>query len=226
MMKSDRNVLIRAYLADSDSGSPPGFEEGLQLYLRFGANQALKTIFQRSGATAYNHEKLVEELGKLVGGDQNAGGPVDIPKEQQDTVNLRTDSTTYAVPPGGPAANHPELVKRYRQRAMWKSQLTLLPTQEERRKQAFAILDLTDEIEGILYKGFQENESQGGGPGRHPVHRGRGPHSLPEDRAALAKRLTTNGKYISKYRDREDKQEEINRRRAENERIEKIISPS
>ena len=186
------------------------------MYVRFGDNQALKAIFKQSGATEYNHRKLVEAL-VVITGPPGGPPPGAASTARRDgpgvatpgvaTPGVATPGRRYAVAP-----NHPELVKRYRQRAMWKSQLTLLPTQDERRDQAFAILDLTDEIEDILFKGFTK-----------PCDKGK----LPEDRAALAKRLTTNRKYISKFRDRADKLDQIKERRAENQQIEQLLeSPS
>lgn len=206
MKKQAQNSALEAFLAD-----PSDWQQGVRLYEQYGRNEALKAIFARSGETDYNWRKLIEGLEGLALTERTAQSRSG--QTRPGTARVHAGTAKYAVPP-----NHPELIKRYRLRAMWKSQLVMLPTQEERRERAFAILDLTDEIESILYRGITASTVDSGRTAEPKAA------ELPTDRAELTKRLTNNRKYISKFRHREDKAKEINRRWEENERIETVLT--
>lgn len=181
--------------------SHQSFEEGLQLYLRHGKNETLKKIFQLSGATTYNHQKLNEALQQEIG-KWKPNGAARTEDGSEGAIGAKAQRKGYAVEP-----NHPELIRLYKERAMLKSQLTLLPNDEARKKQAFAILDLTDQIESILFHGFAPKKA----------------FVLPQGELELLKLLQNNRKYISKYQHREEKAAEVARRRQENEEIARKI---
>jgi hypothetical protein len=105
---------------------------------------------------------------------------------------------------------NPLLIPLYRERTMLHAQLMALPSQSDRKRVALKVLSLTEKIEKILDKGEAEEEVT--------------TVPLPEDRAALVIRLGNNRKYISKNQHREDKKGEVQRRRDENIRIERILS--
>lgn len=124
---------------------PQDYVTGLQLYLRYGQNEALKSIFAL-GQTSYNEKKLLEVLRELA---------------QQVKKNQKPASKNKKPAKGQPFVvdpRHPELVKLYRQRAYVKSQICVLHGQQARKEAAFQVLHITEHIERILFTGFPEDK--------------------------------------------------------------------
>lgn len=171
------------------------------MYQKNGKNEALKKIFLSSGATSYNHQKLIEALRGLIGDFEPR--PI---KEEKGEISPRKKTKAnkgYAVEP-----NHPELLKLYRERALLKNQITLLRTQTERKKQAFKILDITDTIEKILFFGFEQPKAR----------------AYPKNPIELYKLYIRNLKYRAKYKNREEMAAEIARREEEIKHIKKVLN--
>lgn len=166
---------------------PQDYASGLQLYLRYGRNEALKSIFGL-GQTSYNEKKLLEALRKLL--HETEKNQKAVSKEKK-----AAKGQSFVVDP-----RHPELVKLYRQRAYVKSQICVLPGQQQRKEAAFQVLHITEHIERILFTGFPEDK-------------------LPTDRAELVRLSERNRKYLSRYRQDAGKADEVKRREHENELI-------
>lgn len=114
--KSDK---IRAYLQ-----GPKEWSEGYVLYQQFGKNRALKRIFEKSGQTSYNHQRLIDELRLLVPDE----------KQEKKAEANRLDAL---------AKDDPRIIPLYRERQHLHAQLMVLPNDLQRKQAAFRIVEIT-----------------------------------------------------------------------------------
>ncbi len=63
--------------------SDQDFHMGFALFVKYGKNKTLKTLFAKKGATKYNSQKLVHELGKL-----QQARPAPAPKARKNTRRI------------------------------------------------------------------------------------------------------------------------------------------
>lgn len=170
---------------------PQTFEEGLALYKQYGANSALLSIFQRSGPTTYNCEKLEQELSSLL----------------SNVANQQKRVVAPVVPEPEPvSAYDPRVLALIRARSHYHAQLTAVGHEADRMQLAFQILDLTDKIEILLGV-------------KAAMARPEKPADLPTDRAEMVKRLQNNRSYISRYKSSPLQAAEVQARVEENEAI-------
>jgi len=114
--KSDK---IRAYLQ-----GPKEWSEGYVLFQQFGKNRALKRIFEKSGQTSYNHQRLIDELRLLVPDE----------KQEKKAEANRLDAV---------AKDDPRIIPLYRERQHLHAQLMVLPNDLQRKQAAFRIVEIT-----------------------------------------------------------------------------------
>jgi len=193
LYKQELDTIIK-YL-----GGEKNWTEGMALYQKFGKNEGLKRMFERIGDTSYNRSKLMEELLKLA------------QKPPKGKPRIKTVKSVTRPEEGDPKpkglANHPEVKKLYQERSMLHAQLMQVQTEGERKGHAFRILELTKQVEDFLY-------------GRKPLKKDK---ALPKDRAEMKQRILNNRGYISRFKDRPDKIDEVLRRRVENDQLEQLL---
>lgn len=173
---------------------PRQWGEGVVLYHRYGSNQALKSIFARVGETRYNYQRLLDELRALL--------PAEKPQAVKATNVAERELDALA-------ANDPRIIPLYRERQHLHAQLMVLPTDLARKQAAFRIVEITHLLDQLQ-------------AGELPLEKRNG--IAAQDNASLLKKLLNNRAYISKYRNHQDKQQNVQQRIVENQRIEKHLN--
>lgn len=163
------------------------------LYQKYGKNAALKRIFERVGETQYNHQRLIDELRAL------------LPAKE---APERAKSAAPKLSLDEVAADDPRIIPLYRERQHLHAQLMVLPTDLQRKQAAFRIIQITQMLDKLQ-------------AGEVPLEQ-RGPMAT-QNQAQLLKKLLNNRAYISKYRNKPEKQHKVQERIAENQRIEKLL---
>lgn len=183
--------MSRKKTIESWLDGPQTFEEGLTLYKQYGGNSALLSIFLRSGATAYNCEKLEKELRALL----------------EKAIEVKASSPQIPAIPKALSLYDPEILALIRERSHYHAQLTAVSGQAARQQLAFQILELTDKIEILL--GVQQVM---------PAVRVN-VRELPTDPVEMLKRINNNRSYISRYKDSPLKAEDVRARMEENKML-------
>ena len=147
------------------------------------------------GPNQYNRARLKEAMASLM----ESVPPTTVPKQITEK-------------------DHDEIQHLYRERASMHAQLEHIPSTTDRAKVAFRILAITDRIEKIL--GVKKDDTTG-----LPARPAPTAKALPTDPIKLLRQRDNNRAYISKNKEKANKQGEVQRRLAENEEIEKLINP-
>ena len=134
---SKKSHVINAFLNGSRL-----WEEGLPLYLKYGKNAAYRTLFEQIGETPYNYEKLLEGLENIVL-EPLAGGADAIRKSAARREKSTARRTATARPSVAPAS----IKKLYKERAHLHAQLMLLESDDERKENAFRIIEISKQID-------------------------------------------------------------------------------
>lgn len=193
-MSRNKHLTIQEYL-----DGPKNWEDGLNIYLKYGNNEALKAMFVRSGGTNYNQGKLIEELKALM--------PSSKPESkvsQSKTPYARAVVSAPGVATLGLSKDDPRLKELYRERQHLHAQLMIYRTDRERKEAAFRIMDITEQIDKLQTR-FE-------------------PVKQEYTESEMMRRLLNNRAYISKNRKNQNKQEEVQKRIDENHHIEKILN--
>jgi hypothetical protein len=118
---------------------PKTWADGLKLYQKYGENRALKRIFERSGHTMHNHQRLLDELRKMAGNAKSSSQEKSKPAaKQKENPGLKKDD--------------PRLFPLYRERQQLHAQLMLFRTDKERKEAALRILEITREVDRLQYE--------------------------------------------------------------------------
>jgi hypothetical protein len=207
---------ISAWLA-----GPKDWESGLHLYLQYGKSPGLKTIFKASGETAYNREKLVEELEKLRGAGVATPAPVISNKKRfpesfpygrtppLTAIAKKKDTERQELEVSSPPPFPEEIKKLIQERSFLHAQLSRVKGVKERQEMAFSILELSDQITEMMdNKPLSIKKST----------------VIPKDPALKVRLLMNNRAYISKFKSDPKKADQVQARIQQNKLIENELS--